>query len=193
MLTTARASIEKEINNFLESIGFILVRDYDQIATTAANLLMWSSRLQIPKIDILSLFNQIIENVGTGSLGGWYENTYEYQDYENFDSVSFNNTVERQFEKILEKLDEDGEFGGEKINEFLGFRKRIITKFGIDKWNKLPIDKTAQFKVESFDRENMKVIIRIEKQFKGMRNLKLSEDNFNNLLYQPQLFDLFEV
>ena len=50
-----------------------------------------------------------------------------------------------------------------------------------------------QFKVESFDRENMKVIIRIEKQFKGMRYLKLSEDNFNNLLYQPQLFDLFEI
>ena len=34
MLTTARTSIEKEINSFLESIGFILVRDYDQIATT---------------------------------------------------------------------------------------------------------------------------------------------------------------
>jgi hypothetical protein len=26
-----------------------------------------------------------------------------------------------------------------------------------------------------------------------MRRLKLSEENFNNLLYQPQLFDLFEV
>ena len=39
----------------------------------------------------------------------------------------------------------------------------------------------------------MKVIIRIEKQYKGMRQLKLSEENFNNLLYSPQLFDLFEV
>ena len=193
MLTTARDSIEKEINNFLESIGFILVRGYDQIATTAANLLMWSSRLQIPKIDVLSLFNQIIEYTGTGRLGGWYENTYEYQDYENFDSVSFNNTVERQFEKILEKLDEDEDSGGEKIKEFLGFRKRIITKFGINGWNTLPVDKTVKFKVESFDRENMKLTIMVEKHYKGMRRLKLSEENFNNLLYQPQLFDLFEV
>jgi hypothetical protein len=193
MQTTAQTSIEKEINSFLESIGFTLVRDYDQIATTAANLLMWSTRLQLPKIDAISLFNQIVEYSGTGRLGGWNENSYEYQDYDNFDSVAFNNSVERQFEKILEKLDEDEDAGGEKLKEFLGFRGRIVNKFGINKWNKLPSDKKVSFKVEEFDRENMKVIIMVEKQFKGMRRLKLSEENFNNLLYQPQLFDLFEV
>ena len=193
MLQTARTSIEKEINGFLESIGFIIYREYDEIATTPANLLMWSARLQLPKIDAISLFNQIIEYTGTGKLGGWSENSYEYQDYDNFDSNAFNNTVERQFDKILEKLDEDEDSGGEKIKEFLGFRNRIVKKFGINKWNKLPIDKNVGFKVEGFDRENMKVIIRIEKQYKGMRQLKLSEENFNNLLYSPQLFDLFEV
>jgi hypothetical protein len=177
----------------LESIGFVLFRDYDQIATTAANLLMWSARLQLPKIDIISLFNQIIEYSGTRRLGGWSEDSYEYQDYDNFDLVSFNNSVERQFEKILEKLDEDEDAGGEKIKEFLGFRGRIVKKFGLNKWNKLPSDKTVSFKVEGFDREEMKVIIRVEKQYKGMRQLKLSEENFNNLLYSPQLFDLFEV
>jgi hypothetical protein len=193
MLTTARISIEKEINGFLESIGFILVRDYDQIATTPANLLMWSTRLQLPKIDVISLFNQIIEYSGTGRLGGWHENSYEYQDYDNFDFDAFNNVVERQFEKILEKLDEDEDSGGEKIKEFLGFRNRIVKKFGLNKWNKLPSDKNVGFKVEGFDRENMKVTIMLEKQSKGMRRLKLSEENFNNLLYSPQLFDLFEV
>lgn len=193
MLKTARTSIEKEINGFLESIGFIIYREYDQIATTPANLLMWSARLQLPKIDAISLFNQIIEYTGTGRLGGWAESSYEYQDYDNFDSNAFNNTVERQFEKILEKLDEDENTGGEKIKEFLGFRNRIVKKFGLNKWNKLPSDKNVGFKVEGFDRENMKVIIMIEKKYKGTRQLKLSEENFNNLLYQPQLFDLFDV
>jgi hypothetical protein len=193
MLQTATTSIEKEINGFLESIGFIIYREYDEIATTPANLLMWSARLQLPKIDAISLFNQIIEYTGTGKLGGWSENSYEYQDSDNFDSNAFNNTVERQFDKILEKLDEDENVGGEKIKEFLGFRNRIVKKFGINKWNKLPIDKNVGFKVENFDRENMRVIIMIEKQYKGMRRLKLSEENFNNLLYSPQLFDLFEV
>jgi len=193
MLETARTSIEKEINGFLESIGFIIYREYDEIATTPANLLMWSARLQLPKIDAISLFNQIIEYTGTGKLGGWSENSYEYQDYDNFDSNAFNNTIERQFDKILEKLDEDEDSGGEKIKEFLGFRNRIVKKFGLNKWNKLPIDRNVGFKVENFDRENMRVIIMIEKQYKGMRRLKLSEENFNNLLYSPQLFDLFEV
>jgi hypothetical protein len=193
MLTTARASIEKEINGFLESIGFTLVRDYDRISTTPANLLMWSARLQLAKIDVISLFNQIVEYSGTGRLGGWAENSYEFQDDDNFDSVSFNDSVERQFEKILEKLDEDENAGGEKIKEFLGFRGRIIKKFGLNKWHKLPSDKNVSFIVEGFDRENMKVIIRIQKQYKGMRELKLSEENFKNLLYQPRLFDLFEV
>jgi hypothetical protein len=193
MLTTARNSIENEVNNFLESIGFTLVRDYDQIATTAANLLMWSARLQLPKIDIISLFNQIVEYSGTGRLGGWHEDSYEYQDYENFDLISFNNSVERRFEKILEKLDEDEDVGGEKIKEFLGLRGRIVKKFGLNKWNKLPSDKNVSFKVEGFDREDMKVTIMLEKQSKGMRRFKLSEENFNNLLYSPQLFDLFEV
>jgi hypothetical protein len=193
MLTTARASIEKEINGFLESIGFTLVRDYDRISTTPANLLMWSARLQLAKIDVISLFNQIVEYSGTGRLGGWADNSYEFQDDDNFDSVSFNDSVERQFEKILEKLDEDENAGGEKIKEFLGFRGRIIKKFGLNKLHKLPSDKNVSFIVEGFDRENMKVIIRIQKQYKGMRQLKLSEENFKNLLYQPRLFDLFEV
>jgi hypothetical protein len=193
MLTTARTSIEKEINGFLESIGFTLVRDYDRISTTPANLLMWSARLQLVKIDVISLFNQIVEYSGTGRLGGWAENSYEFQDDDNFDSVSFNDSVERQFEKILEKLDEDENAGGEKIKEFLGFRGRIVKKFGLNKWDKLPSDKNVLFRVEGFDRENMKVIIRIQKQYKGMRELKLSEENFKNLLYHPRLFDLFEV
>jgi hypothetical protein len=154
---------------------------------------MWSARLQLPKIDIISLFNQIVEYSGTGRLGGWHEDSYEYQDYENFDLISFNNSVERRFEKILEKLDEDEDVGGEKIKEFLGIRGRIVKKFGLNKWNKLPSDKNVSFKVEGFDREDMKVTIMLEKQSKGMRRLKLSEENFNNLLYSPQLFDLFEV
>jgi hypothetical protein len=36
----------------------------------------------------------------------------------------------------------------------------------------------------------MKVIVRISHVTKGYRNIKLSEENFNNLLYQPELFDL---
>ena len=122
MSVTAREYIEKEIDGVLESSGFKLVRKYDIIATTAANLIMWSTRLGINKTDVISLFNQIMENNG-GNMGGWAEDQYEYQDYDNFDSDSFNREVERQFDSIIEKLDEDV-----NVTEFLEFRKKILSK-----------------------------------------------------------------
>jgi hypothetical protein len=192
MLTTAKDTISGEIDTFIESIGYSLVRSFDEIKTTAANMLMWSTRLGLRKVDPISLFNRIVNESGI-SFGGWAENQYEFQNSENFDKEGFNRSVEYQLDKILEKLEDDENSGGEKIKEFLGFRNRIVKKFGINKWNKLPSDKNVGFKVEGFDREDMKVIIMIEKQFKGTRRLKLSEENFNNLLYSPQLFDLFET
>jgi hypothetical protein len=93
----------------------------------------------------------------------------------------------------LETLEEDEESGGEKIKEFLGFRNRIIKKFTLNEWYVLPSDKKVSFRVEGFDREDMKVIIQIKKEYKGFRKLELSEENFNNLLYNLPLFDLFDV
>jgi len=191
MTITARESIEKEINGFLESIGISIVRDYDQISTTVANLIMWSTYLNLPKIDLISLFNQIIDYNGTGRLGGWHESSYEYQDMDNFDSKSFNNYVESKFEQILEKLDESSETN--LINQFLEFRTKIITKFPLKKWMDLPKNKKIKFRVKGFDREDMKVIIELQHPSQGFRTVKLSEENFNHLLYQPELFKFGEL
>jgi hypothetical protein len=183
---TARDSIEKEINDVLESAGFTLKRRYDEITTTAANLVMWSTRLGINKTDVISLFNQIVENNG-GSIGGWAENSYEYQDYENFDSDSFNREVERQFDSILEKIEDDGT----QINEFIDLRKRILSKYKMNTWFELPKDKSIKFKIKNFDKDDMKIIVLLNKQFKSEKTLSLTEEQFNYLLYQPELFDLF--
>jgi hypothetical protein len=186
MSVTARDSIEKEINDVLESAGFTLKRRYDEITTTAANLVMWSTRLGINKTDVISLFNQIVENNG-GSIGGWAEDQYEYQDYENFDSDSFNREVERQFDSILEKIEDDGT----QINEFIDLRKRILSKYKMDTWFELPKDKSIKFKIKNFDRDDMKIVVLLNKQFKSEKTLSLTEEQFNYLLYQPELFDLF--
>ena len=186
MVITARDSIEKEINDVLESAGFTLKRRYDEITTTAANLVMWSTRLGINKTDVISLFNQIVESNG-GSIGGWAEDQYEYQDYENFDSDSFNREVERQFDSILEKIEDDGT----QINEFIDLRKRILSKYKMNTWFELPKDKSIKFKIKNFDRDDMKIIVLLNKQFKSEKTLSLTEEQFNYLLYQPELFDLF--
>jgi hypothetical protein len=187
MSVTARESIEKEIDGVLESSGFKLVRKYDIIATTAANLVMWSTRLGINKTDVISLFNQIMENNG-GNMGGWAEDQYEYQDYDNFDSDSFNREVERQFDSILEKIEDDGT----QINDFINLRKKILSKYNIGKWYELPKDKSIKFKIKNFDRDDMQIVVEIQLPT-GFITRKFNEEQFNYLLYQPELFKFGEV
>lgn len=186
MQTTAKETISKDMEDFFESIGFSVKRKYDELNTTAANLLMWAARLDIQKIDAISLFNRIVDFNGTGRLGAWYENTYEFQDDKNFDSISFNRRASNELDNIIEKLESDN-----NVQDFLNFRKRIESKYKMNSWYELPKNKEIKFKVFGFDRENMKVDVQITANFKGSKSFSLSEEGFQNLLYQPELFDLF--
>ena len=148
---------------------------------------MWSHVLQLTKIDIISLFNQIIEQTKKYDIGGWFENTYEFRDEQYFDSESFNTTAERQFDKILEELEDEEN----PIAEYLEFRNKILNKFELGSWYDIPKDISIRFRIETIDREDKKIRVRLKKRGVGEKVLSLNEEEFYNLLYQPQLFDLF--
>jgi hypothetical protein len=183
---TARESVNKEVNEFLEFAGFSIKRAYDELITTPANLLMWSVKLGITKSDIISLFKVIIEQYG--NIGGWAENSYEYQDDDNFDNESFNREVERQFDNILEKIDDDEN----PISEFLEFRRKILSKFKLNVWYGLPKDESIRFKIKTFDRDDVKVVVEIQTPL-GYKTYKFDEEKFYSFLYQPELFKFGEV
>jgi len=185
MHKTARESISSELDGFVESTGFNFYRKYYELSTTVANLIMWATRLQIEKTDIISLFNQIVQHKNI-RLGGWNENSYEYQDSANFDMESFNRTVEKQLDEILEKLDDD-----EGFEKFLEFRNKIESKYKLNRWYDLPKDKEIKFKLRGFDKDKMKVQVEINARYKGHKNYSFDMENFNKFLYQPELFDLF--
>jgi hypothetical protein len=186
MNITARESIDKEIDDFLESTGFSIKRKYDEIMTTPANILWWSVKLGINKTDAISLLRRIVEQFGT--IGGWAENSYEYQDEDNFDNVSFNNDVERQLDNILEKMEDDEN----PISEFLEFRKRVLSKFKPETWYELPKDKKIRFKIKTFDRDGVKVVLELQTPLGYKRN-SFNKQQFHDLLYQPELFKFGEV
>ncbi len=181
MTITARESMNNELDKALESIGFAFKRNHDEIYTTAANLLMWTARYGITKIDAMSLIQKLLEDHG-GNIGNWVEDQYEYQDYDNFDSESFNNYVERQLDSILEKLEED-----ENLDEFIEFRKKILSKYKLKVWYELPKDKKKSFKIKDFDRDDMTVSVEMRTPG-GFETKKYSEEQFYNLLHQPELF-----
>jgi hypothetical protein len=187
MYSVAKEEVIDEFNSVLENSGLEIYSSYDSIVTTVANLLSWSARLGIYKTDAKSLVNQILEVTNTGRIGGWMESQYEYQNPEYFDSASFNRTVSRKFDEILEKINED-----EDISEFLELRNRIIKKFKLQTWYGLPKDETIRFSIQGFDKdENKIIVITNKKNGNQIKKLSLSEENFYNLLYQPELFDLF--
>ena len=90
-----------------------------------------------------------------------------------------------------ESLENSAEEEGNPISKFIEFRNRIINKFDLKKWYTLPKDNEIKFNITGFDREELKVLVTIQNLKKGYNRLSLSEENFYNFLYQPQLFDLF--
>lgn len=187
MYSVAKETVKDELNGFLERAGFEIYSSYDSIVTTVANLVSWSVRLEIYKADVKSLINKIFEEIGTDRIGGWAENYYEFQDSEYFNSSSFNQTVYRKFEEILEKIEEDV-----NMSEFLELRNRIVKKFNLTTWYELPKDKTIRFSIQGFDRDKKEIIVTLNKKTNmETKKVSLTEENFYNLLYQPELFDLF--
>lgn len=193
MMKTAQDSVNKDLEDFMEKIDFEFYRKYDEISTTAANLYMWAIRLNAQSTDIKSLVKEIMEVNGSSNIGGWSDVMYEYHNDENWDDKGFNNYVENKLDDIYDSIENDFEGKMSSINEFLAFRQRIGKKFESDIWYKLPKEPKVQFRIEGFDKDDNRVVLLLMHPTKGTKRLSLSEENFNNLLYQPELFDRFDT
>jgi hypothetical protein len=181
MTQVAQERIEKELNDYVAD---------DEFTTTVANLVMWYIRENSLQLSIDELLPKIF-STNSNSIGGWQENSYEYQDSQKFDSVSFNNYVERQLDDILEKIEEgyDGDFN---IQDYVNMVDRVSKKFEVGRWHNLPKKKDVRFYIENFEMNPNKVIVKLSKALQ-QRELKLSEENFYHLLYQPTIFNLEEI
>jgi hypothetical protein len=191
MTQVAQESIEKELNDYFKDAGFTYVSN-DEFTTTVGNLVMWYIRENALHLPIEELLPKIFAS-NKINVGGWQEDTYEYQDAEKFDSVSFNLSVERNLDKIIEKIEDgslsDGEFN---MQDYLGMVDRISRKFKVGEWINLPKKKDVRFYIENFEMNPNKVVVKLSKEMK-QTTLNLTEENFYNLLYQPTLFNLEEI
>ena len=188
--TSARDSVNKEFDEFLDQLGF---ESYgDGFRTTVANLMMLYLKENKIHLSLEDLIDDIVRNIT--SPGGWADDTYQYMNDDNFDTESFNNYTSRKLDDILEKLEDGPGEDGVTVQDFTEMTDRITKKFEQDKYYNLPKDakKETRFKIEGFEYPSMKVVVILQKSFKH-KKVKLSEDNFYNLLYQPTLFNLDEI
>ena len=197
MNAVANKAIKEEFDDVLLSVGANINSGFDRIDIKLSDLYAAALQSNLYNGDAKELVASVLKrasdnNGGGGSFGGWYENSYEYQDPEYFDSKSFNNYVSRQFDEMLESLESNSDDVTGGIKEYLDFRTRITSKFKLNSWYDLPKDKKYRFQIKEFDRNDMKIIVELQTPL-GFKKVKLSEENFNHLLYQPSLFNLEEI
>lgn len=192
MLNSARTVVERDMKDAMAEMGFELV-PYEGIRATVADLISLYMQYNVPHVSLKKLIKTIFEekNKSFSSLGGWYENTYEYSDDANFDRDSFDRSVNRNLESIYEKLTE--EYDTPEGKAFLKMIETINKKFKINSWNDLPKNKKFKFRIDGFNKENYKIIVSLRKPSGEIKRINVTEDNLNRLLYQPELFDLEDI
>lgn len=123
-----------------------------------------------------------------------WDDYYAYFDDKNFNSESFNLTVERQLEKIKEKVEEELEEGTLKENIRIHDQiSKLNYKFG--QWYTLPEKKyfnKSTNKKERFKLENIiagKIVLLRTNPTEGMINSTMTLEEFFNYLYHPELFE----
>jgi hypothetical protein len=189
MNAVAKEAIKDEFERPLEESGINLNYDMDEVDITLADLYLGALQLNMFNSDAKEIIVAMMQKALGGNVGGWYENSYEFQDESKFDSKSFNNSVAYQFEKILKKLDErsDEEY---TVQDFVEFRDRVTSKYKLKAWYTNPKDDNIIFLIDSFDVGSMSVRLNVKTKDNGLfKQLRLDEEQFNNFLYQYSLDD----
>lgn len=185
----ASESIEKEFEEELNKIGFTLTRKFDMIATTPANLIMFGTRYKLDRLNAKEMFKELLK-IYNINLGGWENDMHNYDSGEHFDKVRYNSDIERILENIMTKLEEMVDENGISLQDFITMVNKITSKFKTDKWYELPKDPEITFKITAIDPNDSKITLNLSHKEKGFNKVKLSEDNFYKLLYQPELFEI---
>jgi hypothetical protein len=193
MNQVARESIKAEFDDKLDEMGVDLSYDMDEVTITLADLFSEALQLNLFNSSAQEMVTKIISNKLGSNVGGWYENNYEYRDESKFDKESFNRTVTREFDKILDKMDEDSD-SEYTIKDYIEFRARVLNKFKMKTWYETPKDKDIIFSIKDFEPENMTIILTVkDRGTQLLKDIKMDEENFNQFLHQPSLFKLEDM
>jgi hypothetical protein len=193
MNAVAKDAIKTEFDDKLEEIGVELADDNNEVTMSIADLFSEALQLNLFNESAQEMVIEIISNKLGSNVGGWLDNSYEYRDESKFDRESFNREVARQFEKIIEILEEksDTEY---TIKDYIDFRNRVESKFKIKTWYETPKDEKIIFSIKGFDPSSMTVILTLkDRGTQLLKDIKMNEEQFTQFLYQPSLFKLEDM
>lgn len=182
----ASESVDNEIKEFLTQFGFEMYGD-DGLKTTVADLIALYHQYDAFHLSIYNLLKYVFKNADN-NLGGWDEDRYEYYDDKVFDKDGFNWEVQKSFESILEKFEDEPD-----AQAYIRMIDRVTTKFSQNIWHDLPKDRNFVFRIVNFEKEGNKISIQLKKKGGVTKQFKVSEEGLNRLLYYPELFNLEDI
>jgi hypothetical protein len=193
MNQVAKESIKHEFDDKLDEMDINLSYDMEEATVTLADLFSGALQLNLFSSTAQEMVIKLISNKLGGNVGGWFENSYEFRDDSKFDKESFNRTVENQFEKIMDKMDEESE-SEYTIKDYIEFRNRISSKFKLKTWYETPKDKDIIFSIQEFNPGNMTVKLSVkDRGTQSVKDIEMGEETFTQFLYQPSLFKLEDM
>jgi len=182
----ARTEITHEIETYLKSKEFNLVRKYDRLSIDISDLIYLYSVTGNRYADLKTLLEVVLKPGKGENIGGWGENYYEYEG--KVDTDMLNNEFETQLDKIFDILSED-----ENLQGYFKLYEEITSKYKLNTWYSTPKDDNILFRIRKIDQYSLAIVVDLNLKDKSVwgKTHYFSEENFNKFLHQPELFSIF--
>lgn len=120
------------------------------------------------------------------NLVGWSDYIYEYE-CDDFDSESLDRYVSDYLDKIIDKLEDESQYVD--IHEYSELYKRLASKYKLN--NRYFTKNKRDFFYRGIDPETNRILIQVFKKEGGLEDRSYTEEEFNNFLVSPELFEGF--
>jgi hypothetical protein len=181
----AKEWIESDVCDYFSNYGLIRQNCFSQYYTTVSILLSLYNNVGDKTLSL----HEILKNIGhrDTNIGGWDENRWEIY-CNDFDEKSFNNSVENQLDKIFEKIEDSDEFID--VYEYSNIFNRITNNYHLN--HRYETKSGREFFIRKIDPATNKIIVQVfKKDGGGLEDRSYTEEEFNNFLVSPELFEGF--
>jgi len=175
--------IKDDFCNAFYSYGIITKYCLTEYFTSVSLLLNLYDEVGDKTLTISELLFRIGSDMG---IAGWGEYIYEL-DCVDFNQESFDSECSRYLDKIIDKLEDESQY--EDIYAYADIYKRLDSKFKIN--NRYKTKSGREFFYRGINVRNNRILIDVFKKEGGMESRSYDEQEFENFLVSPDLFEGF--
>jgi hypothetical protein len=148
-----REEVNKDGREFFGKFGFIPNFSRGELYIKLSQLYYQMRLHKAEHKTLLNFMTDLFENENNRTFGGYSEDRYSYDTWDNFDQDGFSRDIIPNLEKVLEYLSEN--VSNKKLLVF----KKILEKFKVKHWYIDP-ETSLEYQMNSYDFEKGSIILR---------------------------------